>query len=398
MIAEKAAVLTKVDSYRDEITTFISDLVAIPTENPPGVFYAECVGLIGQELRRLDIEHRIIEAPGARASIVGGHGAGDRTLYFHGHYDVVPAQRRDQFEPRLEHGRLYGRGSSDMKSGLAAMIYAIRALKELDVKLEGRIGLCVVPDEETGGVGGSGHLSKIGVLGERGIGMLTPEPTSGVVWNANRGAITMRVTVKGKPAHVGLQHQGINAFDRMLVVAAALRELKAEVEQRETSFNLTPAAARRSILMMGGEVHGGTNFNLVPAECAFTVDRRINPEEDLDAEKARLVSVLERLMGEGISLDYEILQEGSSAGTPDDDPVARALADAVEAVTGSRPAFEMCPGLLETRFYAQRGIPAFAYGPGILEVSHGPNECVVMDAVLASTAIYAITAARLLSK
>jgi acetylornithine deacetylase/succinyl-diaminopimelate desuccinylase family protein len=365
------------------------------------------VEVIRRELGRLGIAHEVVDVPPAggggvdaglpRACLLGHHGTGERILYFHGHYDVVPAQRRDQFVPRLERGRLHGRGSSDMKSGLAAMIYAVRALAELDVPLAGRVGLCIVPDEETGGAGGSHYLARAGLLGRGAIGMLTPEPTTGIVWNANRGAITLSVTVKGKPAHVGLQHQGVNAFERMLAVTDGLRALKAEVERRETAFAISPAAARRSILMMGGRVEGGTNFNVVPAECSFTIDRRINPEEDLATEKARLLEALDRGRADGTRLEVEIVQEGSSSGTAEDDPLSRALAGAAAAVTGSRPAFEMCPGLLEVRFYAERGLPALAYGPGIFEVAHGPNECVVMDDVFAAAATYALTAARVLA-
>jgi acetylornithine deacetylase/succinyl-diaminopimelate desuccinylase-like protein len=108
--------------------------------------------------------------------------------------------------------------------------------------------------------------------------MLTPEPTDGIVWNANRGAISLRVTVRGKHAHVGRRHERVNAFDGMLSIAEALRRLKGEVEGRRTAHRIEPDAARRSILLVGGRVEGGTNFNVVPEVCTFTVDRRINPE------------------------------------------------------------------------------------------------------------------------
>src|SRR5262249_12829020 len=157
--------------------------------------------------------------------------AGPRTLYFHGHYDVVPAQSREQFNAVVRDGRLYGRGATDMKSGLAAMIYATYLLKELELPLRGRVGLCLVADGGAGGRGGSAYLDQAGLLGQDAVAMLTPEPTSGVIWNASRGAVTLQVTVKGRSAHVGLQHQGVNAFERMLRVAAALQGLKAEVEQ-----------------------------------------------------------------------------------------------------------------------------------------------------------------------
>lgn len=404
-------VLARVDSYREAMRDFAGRLVALPTENPPGRGYPACVAAIREELRRLNLACQVVEVPaeahgGAapgrpdpehpRQCLVAVAGGAGPTLYFHGHYDVVPAQRPAQFEPRVEGGRLVGRGASDMKGGLAAMIYAARVLHDLGLPAAGRVGLCIVPDEETGGAGGSEFLSSTGLLGRDGVGMLTAEPTGGVIWNASRGAVTLRVRVRGRTAHVGLQHQGVNAFERMLVVAGALGELKAEVERRETGYRITPAAARRSVLMLGGRVEGGVGASAVPGECWFTVDRRTNPEEDLAAEKARLTGVLERLRGAGIELDYEVLQEAPASGTPEDDRLARTLAAAAEAVTGRRPDFEMCPGLLETRFYARRGLPALGYGPGVLDVSHGPEEYVELDALPRSAAVYALTAAEFL--
>jgi acetylornithine deacetylase/succinyl-diaminopimelate desuccinylase-like protein len=227
--------------------------------------------------------------------------------------------------------------------------------------------------------------------------MFTPEPTGGVIWNANRGAISMRVTLKGRSAHVGLQYMGSNAFEKMLDVAGALRTLKNEVESRKTNFNIRPDAARRSILMLGGRSAGGTNFNLVPGEFSFTLDRRINPEENLAVEKAALLDLFEECKLAGAELDVEILQEGSAAGVSPDDPAARALAESVEAVTGNFPRFEMCPGLLENRFYAARGIASFAYGPGLLTVSHGPHEFVPLARIPECAAVYALAAARILA-
>ncbi len=402
-----------VASYRDEMLAFVKALVAVPTENPPGTSYRACVDVIAGTLREIGLEPSIIEVPDGGTSLSdaspretnghpryclsSGHGTGPRTLYFHGHYDVVPASSEAQFRPCVKGGNLFGRGSSDMKGGLAAMIYAVKAIKDCGIPLDGRIGLTMVPDEETGGARGTRYLAEAGGLGTDGIGMLLPEPTSGAIWNANRGALSLRITVKGKPAHVGLHYQGINAFERMLVVANAVGELKADVESRRTGFHIEPEAARRSILLMGGRSGGGTSFNLVPAECAFTVDRRINPEEDLQTEKQRLLDLFDRLRRDGIDLDVEILQEGMSAGVSQDDPVARALAASVEAITGRAPSFEMCPGLLEIRFYVERGIPAFAYGPGLLSVSHGPHEFVKLEDIYACTAIYALTAARVLA-
>jgi succinyl-diaminopimelate desuccinylase len=374
------AILARAASHREEMTELTRRLTAIPTENPPGTGYEPCIAAIAETLERLGLELRRVDD-----CLLASYGSGTRVVYFHGHYDVVPAQDRKQFEPTLKAGRLYGRGTSDMKGGLAAMIFAVRALKDLAAPLDGRVTLCIVPDEETGGARGSRRLAEMGLLGADGVAMFTAEPTSGAIWNANRCAITLRITIRGKHAHVGLQHQGVNAFEHMLQAASALGELKREVEQR------------KSILLMGGRVEGGTGFNAVPSECSFTVDRRINPEEDLETEKQRLLAILERLRSEGMRIEHEVLQEAPSAGVGADHPVARVLADSVEAVTGRAPTVSMCPGLLETRFYTQAGVPALAYGPGLLEISHGPNECVAIDALVSSCAVYALAAARLLT-
>jgi len=398
----KNKILNSIAADKTEIVEFTKDLVAIATENPPGNHYKPCVDLIVKKLSEIGLDYEIIEVPESeslkRYCIVSSYGPGEDTLYFHGHYDVVPASSIEQFNPLIKSGKLFGRGSADMKSGLAAMIYAVKAIKDAETDLKGRIGLTLVPDEETGGILGSQYLSERGILGGNGIGMLTPEPTSGVVWNANRGAISLKITITGKPAHVGLQHEGINAFEKMLPIANTLLELKKEVEARITEYKVMPETARHSILMMGGQSGGGSNFNLVPGEFSFTLDRRINPEEELETEKQKLVSVLETIRNEGIDLDYQIFQEGYSSGVREDTPLAQALAKNIESITGNPPEFEMCPGLLEIRFYAQKGIPAFAYGPGLLTVSHGPGEYVEIDSIMKHTAIYALTALDYLSK
>ena len=376
---------------RDGMVDLTRDLIAIPTENPPGAHYRDALDLLTTRLEALGFDDTRIEGDCLMSFV----GRGARTLYFSGHYDVVPAQRRDQFTPRLHGKTIVGRGSSDMKSGLVAMTYAARALRELDMLGDGRIGLVFVPDEETAGPRGSRDLLARGVLGIDGIGMLTPEPTGGVVWNANRGAITLRITARGKTAHVGRQYEGVNAFQGMLAVAQALLELKHEVEAHTTDFHIAPDVARRSILLLGGRTEGGTNFNVVPDECWFTVDRRLNPEEDLEVEKQRLFDVIDRAGGPA-TIEVEVIQEGRASGSDERGPVGRALAESIVDVTGRPARFEMCPGLLEIRFYAERGVPAFAYGPGLLTVSHGPDEFVPIDRIVECAQVYALTAARLL--
>jgi succinyl-diaminopimelate desuccinylase len=360
-------------------------LIAIPSENPPGNHYEECARILFDELHRLGFDDVRREG----ACVLASAGTGPRTLCFSGHYDVVPAQCRDQFQPRIEGANLFGRGSSDMKSGLAAMIHAAAAARDEGLLKTGRIGIVLVPDEETAGPRGSRDLDARGLLGRDGVGMVTPEPTGGVIWNANRGAISLRATMRGKPAHVGRQFEGVNAFERAVPAMARLLDIKKEVELRETQHNIAPAAARKSILMLGGRAEAGTNFNVTPDFCSFTIDRRINPEENLEEEKRRLRDTLE-------GFEIETLQEEPAAATPARDPLGVILSRHIASLTGKEPAFEMCPGLLETRFHAAYGIPAFAYGPGLLTVSHGPNEFVPIRNIAQCAAIYALTAAEML--
>jgi succinyl-diaminopimelate desuccinylase len=379
------------DDDSEAMQQLLAALIAVPTENPPATGYTPCVELVVATLAQLGLPHEIISIPSPqdapRTAIRAWLGTGTPVLYFHGHYDVVPAQSPSQFAPRLEGDTMFGRGSSDMKSGLVAMLYAARALQMADVRLNGRLELLFVPDEETGGAYGSSALAAAGRLGTDGIGMLLPEPTSGVVWNGNRGAITLEISVKGRAAHVGLQHQGLNAVERAVPILSSLFELKRELDARGGS-----------VLLVGGRVEAGTNFNVVPASCRFTVDRRTDPLEDFDAEKRRLLEIIERARAGGLEIDVRTIQEGRSSSTPSDAPLGRALAASVAAITGETPVFEPCPGLLEIRFYLERGVPALAYGPGVLAVSHGPQEFVKIGRMVDCAKIYALTAARILER
>jgi succinyl-diaminopimelate desuccinylase len=392
---------TAVQARRDEIAQLVAELVAVPTENPPGVEYERSLRLFAAACERLGFDAEVQRVPGQdngaspRWWLRTFWGRGSRTVHFHGHIDVVPANGPGLFEPRITEDTIFGRGSSDMKGGLVSMLYAMHAIKESGVALDGRIALTVVPDEETGGARGSRALLDAGLLVDDGaVAMFTAEPTSGVIWHACRGAITCRVRVPGRPSHVGLQHLGVNAFERGWRVLNALHALKQEVEVRQTRYPIEPDAARFSILMMGGEVSGGANFNVVPDAFSFSLDRRLNPEEDFDTEKSRLIDAIR---GAGVGAEIEIIQEARPAGVPDTAPAARALAAAIEEGHGEPARFELCPGMLEIRFHAEKGVPAFAYGPGLLSVSHGPKEFVKRGDLEDCAVIYARTAMALLS-
>jgi succinyl-diaminopimelate desuccinylase len=130
-------------------------------------------------------------------------------------------------------------------------------------------------------------------------------------------------------------------------------------------------------------------------ECVSAIESRLRL---LEAERRALLADFDEARSDGVKLDVEVLQEGRPSGTSEATPLGRALSRHVGAVTGKRPRFEMCPGLLEIRFYAERGMPAYAYGPGLLSISHGPKEFVDTDRIVDCAAIYARVAAEVLNR
>jgi acetylornithine deacetylase/succinyl-diaminopimelate desuccinylase-like protein len=390
-----ADVLPWIDARADAMAALLEDLVAVDTENPPGRGLRACAAVLLDGMDALGLAPEVIEVPPSaeleEPRIVRGvAGDGPRTIYFHGHFDVVPAQSRDQFRPQRRDGRIVGRGTADMKGGLVSMLYGAAAAQALG-RLDGtRVVLHLVCDEETGSAAGSGHLREAALIDPGAVAMLTPEPTGGVVWHASRGAISLRVTVDGREAHVGQAHLGINAFERMIAVARPLTELAQRLLEERTRFPLPDDGARGSMLVVGGAAGAGANFNVVPGSAWFSVDRRFNPEEDLDEELARLTGMIQAAAADaGADVAIDVLQRQPSGRTDAEHPAALALARVVAEVEGAAPRFELCPGSLDTRWYAQLGIPAFAYGAGRLDVSHGPDEFIDEAAMRRCAAVYA---------
>ena len=369
-----------------EMAALVERLVAIDTENPPGRRLGECGRLLHDAMHRLGLSPVLVGLPPSReledpCIVRGGVGEGPGTIYFHGHFDVVPAQSPAQFQPERRDGRIVGRGTADMKGGLVTMIYGAVAARELGL-LEGRrIALHLVCDEETGSAAGSGHLREAEMIDPEALAMLTAEPTGGVIWHACRGAITLRVETAGREAHVGYADQGVNAFEHVIRIAEPLTALSQELRRAG------------SMLVVGGQAGGGAAFNAVPASAWFSVDMRFDPGEELERELARLTGMIEETADAiGSDVEIEVLQAQPSGSTDPTHPVARALAECVGAVEGTEPSFELCPGVLETRWYSQLGIPAFAYGGGRLDVSHGPDEYIDEAAMRRCAAVYALFA------
>ena len=398
-IGERAdAVRAWLEPRAEEMAALLEELIAIDSENPPGRALGRCGRRLRDAMDGLGLAPEFIALPSSReleepCIVRGTAGTGAPTVYFHGHFDVVPAQSRTQFRPRRVHGRIVGRGAADMKGGLVGMLYAAAAARELGLLDGRRIVLHLVCDEETGSVTGSGYLRAAGMIDPAAVAMLTPEPTGGVVWHASRGAITLRVEVQGRAAHVGQAYRGVNAFEHMVRIAAPLAARAHQLQERRTAFPMEDDAARGSMMVVGGASGSGANFNVVPGSAWFSIDWRINPEEDLQAELRELTSTIEAAARDSdAEVRVEILQQQPSASTDQRHPTAVALAGCVAAVEGVSPRVELCPGVLETRWYAQLGVPAFAYGAGRLDVSHGPDEYIDEAAMRRCAAVYALFA------
>jgi succinyl-diaminopimelate desuccinylase len=385
-----------------DMAALLEELVSVGTENPPGRRLGVCGRLLRDAMVSLDLAPELIELePTGELEepciVRGSAGDGRRTVYFHGHFDVVPAQDPAQFRPQRRDGRIVGRGTADMKGGLVSLLYGAAAAEELGLLGDGRIVFHFVCDEETGSAVGSGYLRETGLIDRDALAMVTAEPTGGVVWHASRGAITLRVDVRGKEAHVGQAHLGVNAFEQMIRVAEPLATLAHELLERRTAFPMASDAARGSMLVVGGSAGGGANFNVVPGAAWFSVDRRFNPEEELEEELDRLTdTIAEAAARAGAEVTVDVLQRAPSAGTDQAHPTSVALTRCIAAIEGASPRFELCPGVLETRWYAQLGIPAFAYGGGRLDVSHGPDEFVDEAAMRRCAAVYALFAGEML--
>jgi succinyl-diaminopimelate desuccinylase len=353
-----AEVQAWLDGRADEMAALLEALVRIPTENPPGRGLAGCAEALRDVMERLGFSPELIElAPTGTlegpTTVLGAVGSGDALIYYHGHFDVVPAQSPSQFEPERRDGKIIGRGSADMKGGLVSMLYGAAAAKELGLLDGCRIVFHFVCDEETGSAAGSGHLREAELIDPEAVAMLTAEPTGGVIWHACRGAITLRVRTHGREAHVGYVHQGINAFEHMIRIAQPLTTLSHELLEKRTSFPVESEAAGGSMLVVGGQA------------------------------------------GAGAKVDIDVLQRQPSGSTDQAHPTAQTLAQCIDAVEDAAPTFQLCPGVLETRWYSQLGIPAFAYGGGRLEISHGPDEYIDEAAMRRCAAVYALFAARI---
>jgi len=301
---------------------------------------------------------------------------------------VVPAGEdwtKEPFRPEVADGKLYGRGASDMKTALAASVYAPILVKEvadeMDIKLAGEVLVSATPDEETGGQAGAGYLTKEGIIRDVDY-TIVPEPTSlTYIWHAHKGCLWLKITVRGREAHGSIPDRGLNAFIKMAKLALRLAEHDERLRRKVSRTPAYPEGAERASLALGGMCGSGEAVNVVPGLAWFTLDRRVLPEEDTREAEEAIRSVVRAFeeANPGIGVEVEELLRIEPSGLPDDHELVKLILEALSGALGLRGQPALCPGFLNTRYFLAKGMPAVAWGPGDLEQAHAPNEHIRLD-------------------
>jgi succinyl-diaminopimelate desuccinylase len=412
----------RIDEQRDDLVELTRDLVRIPTVNPPGEAYADCAGLIGTRLAARGFAVEYLRAAGARADSaryprtnvvarIEGAGPGP-CVHFNGHIDVVePGQgwTVDPFAGEIRDGRIYGRGTCDMKGGIAAAIIAAEAILAEGIRFPGAIEISGTVDEETGGYAGVAWLAERGHFSAPRVDhVIIPEPLQvDRVCLGHRGVWWAEVEMRGRIAHGSMPFLGVSAIRGMAgFLGLVERELYPALDRRRTRMPVVPEGARSSTLNFNS-IHGGLaeGFDGPPAplvadSCRLVLDRRYLIEESLDEVKREIVGLLDRTVRERPGLSYAVRDVMTFAPTltEPDAPVVRALDAEIERVLGTRPTHIASPGTYDQKHIARVGHlrDCVAYGPGLLELAHQPDEFIVIDDMVASAKVMAAATLRLL--
>lgn len=417
---------TEIDSRRSALVALAQGLVRIPTLNPPGLNYREICDYLGARLERSGFRVELLRAKGTpgdseatpRWNLVARH-AGARPgdcLHFNGHHDVVEVGHgwtRDPFGGEVEGDRLYGRGTCDMKGGLAAAVIAAEAFIAACPDHRGAIEISATADEETGGYGGVAWLAERGYFSpERVQHVIIPEPLhKDQICLGHRGVWWAEIETHGRIAHGSMPFLGDSAIRHM---GAVLEEMEATLfpllASKHTAMPVIPEGARQSTLNInaihGGEPDLGPEFTGLPAPCVadrcrIVIDRRFLIEEDPDEVKAEVTRLMERIRARrpGFTYDIRTLFEVRPTMTDRDAPVVRSTAAAIEAVLGREAGYVVSPGTYDQKHIDRIGRlkNCIAYGPGRLELAHQPDEWIGIEDMADSARVMALVLAELLA-
>ena len=410
-----------IDERRDELVELTRALIRFPSVNPPGDAYRPCAEFIGRRLGKRGFAVEYVHAAGTpgdderhpRINVIarresGAHGP---CVHFNSHIDVVQTGAgwtMDPFAAIVKDGMVYGRGACDMKGGLAASIIAVEALVDCAARLPGTLEISGTVDEETGGYGGVHYLAQRGWFSPGRVDhVIIPEPLNvGRVCIGHRGVWWAEIETLGRMSHGSMPFLGDCAVRHMNAVIERLeRDLCPRLAARRTAMPVVPSGARHATLNINS-IHGGAEEQsgypapCVPDSCRMIIDRRVLIEEDMDGVKAEVRDLLEQLVNDRAGFAYRIRDIFEVLPTMADrnGPVARSTAAAIRRVLGREPEFICSPGTYDQKHIDRIGKlrDCIAYGPGILDVAHQPDEFVRIDDLVNSAKVMAMAARSLL--
>ena len=418
--------LQDIEARRDDLVALTQELIRVPTLNPPGRHYRDICALVGERMSKQGWQVEMIRAEGAlgdsdrhpRWNVVcrlEGRGAGE-CVHFNSHHDVVAVGegwRRDPFGGELADGRVYGRGACDMKGGLATSIVAAEAFAAACPDFRGAIEVSATADEESGGYGGVAYLAERGFFDPARVQhVIIPEPLNkDRICLGHRGVWWAEIETQGRIAHGSMPFLGDCAVRHM---GAVLDEMEATLfpllAGKRTAMPVVPEGAKQSTLNLNA-IHGGEPVQeadytglpsaCVPDRCTLTIDRRFLIEEDIAEVKAEVTAMMERVRAHRPDFRYEIrdLFEVQPTMTPEDAPVVRVVGDAVRQVLGAEAEFVVSPGTYDQKHIDRIGRlkNCIAYGPGILDLAHQPDEWIGVDDMIDSGRVMALALHALLA-
>ncbi len=385
----------------DRIVAFTQELVRIESVNDPDAGLSEqpVAEAVAAEMRSFGWEPVLEEVAPGRPNVicVVDGGLPGPTLMFEGHSDVVTAGDKskwtiDPYAAEIVDGRLYGRGSADMKSGVAAMIHATRAV-ELAGPFPGKILIGVLCDEEEMMLGAkhfvaAGHCDSID-------GAISAEPEEGEICAVSKGAVRLRIDARGAMAHGAMPFKGANPLSALAEATTALAALQERLQRDIGPYEHLGEIYVTPTFVSGGSVE---QLNVIPADASMAVDIRTTP----DVDHAELIDEVRRILadsasaggtsddGVAVTLELTVLDERPCTNTPTDAPVVAALAAAHEAVTGEAPRYGGVPGSTDgTILWAQGGLDSVVYGPGGKWIAHQVDEYVDVEEIIVAAEVFA---------
>jgi acetylornithine deacetylase len=345
-------------------------------------------------------KHEAIGLVGVWQSMAGAVRSSARRLIFNGHIDVVPEGdhtnwQHDPWGAELVDGRIYGRGACDMKSGLMAALYAIKAIMDAGIRIDGSLMIQSVIGEEDGGIGTFASLLR----GHTGDAAIVCEPTRLNLIPAQAGALTFTVRVRGKSAHASVRLEGVSAIEKYLDIHKVLMQLERE-RNSEIQHPLLGKLALPYPLNIG-RVQAGNWSSSVPEELIFEGRIGVAMGEDSDSVRRQFERTLKDLAEADRWLRNHPLEIEWSGGQfdsgeiPMDHYLVKLCQQCIQDLTGDNSEIEGAPYGSDLRLFVNLGgFPALLFGPGDVNVAHVPDEFVDVQEVILAAHAYILTAIR----